>query len=339
MDRALLQRQRDRLKIATKSESTAEGIGRLHTLRNDQTKNIRRLQPPARERHLRRSRASPCAVKALQAERCGGRISALLLLLRLLLEFLERVFQRVEQPRDARSRHEDAARYGRARKEGCDEIETELAGRVTDHHGIGVVAGKDVVLEFELLVEILCGNGRLGRRRRLSGRVCLVGGVRGVGRAIRPRRHDRLSEFRLVVVQIIGEGGDELRDDTGRENDARRDLLRLGHPQQKIEDEFMSPLHHDGAGAKDAPCHPLRHEGAHLRMLNLFAIGALLIRRPGSVERIIRRSCVCHRGSTRRAVSNWDSPGEKTRLWVLHGVGRTRLRTSVSMEPNAVSCR
>ena len=139
----------DRLKIATTSESTAEGIGRLHTLGNDQTKNSPRLQPPAREGTSGRSRASRCAVKALQAERARGADSFVAAAARLLLEFLERVLERVEQPWDARSRHKDAARYCRSGKEGCDEIETELAGRVTDHHGIGVVAGKDVVLEFE----------------------------------------------------------------------------------------------------------------------------------------------------------------------------------------------
>ncbi len=113
MDRALLQRRRDRLKIATTSESTAEGIGRLHTLRNDQTKNIRRLQPPAQkgicggvERRRVRSRL-------FRRSGRGGGFLRCCCCCAFLLEFLERVFERVEQPRDARSRHEDAARYGR----------------------------------------------------------------------------------------------------------------------------------------------------------------------------------------------------------------------------------
>ena len=88
----------------------------------------------------------------------------------------ERAAHGVDERRHAARGGVDAADNDRPRIEIADEIETELFGRVTDHHRVGERAGHQLLGKLQLFIKVC---DRRGRRRRRGRTVvqCVVDGI------------------------------------------------------------------------------------------------------------------------------------------------------------------
>jgi hypothetical protein len=69
------------------------------------------------------------------------------------------------------------------------------------------------------------------------------------------------AEAVFVAMNVVLQCGDELCNDGRRHHHAGRDLLRLLHAEQEVDDEFMLALKDDSTSGEDAAGDVLRHEG------------------------------------------------------------------------------
>ena len=78
----------------------------------------------------------------------------------------QRSGHRIDERRHPSRGGKHAAHHDRPRIKAADEIEAELLGRVTDHHGVGEGPAQQVFREPHLLIKF--GDGGRGRRHRMA---------------------------------------------------------------------------------------------------------------------------------------------------------------------------
>jgi hypothetical protein len=128
---------------------------------------------------------------------------------------------------------------------------------MADHHSVGVDTGLHVFSQFERFVEFF---GGLSLLLSLLRNLWQVDGAEAI----------------FVSMDIILQRCDELCNDRRGHHDTGRDLLRLLHPKQEVDDKFVLSLEHDGAGGEDASSDMLGNKCTNVRMADFLTVRTII---------------------------------------------------------------
>ena len=75
-----------------------------------------------------------------------------------------------------------------------------------------------------------------------------------------------------MLLQILLQRLNELSNHCRRKHDTGRDLLGLLHAEQKVDNEFVLALQHNGARTEDASSNMRRNQSSHMAVTHFLTL-------------------------------------------------------------------